>query len=72
MADVIALILDNPDLDVEGFWQNCQRTSNVDYVFRRLEMLQRALKSGTFRDPWQMLYVQPLSMAQVHSVLASS
>lgn len=69
LADVIGLILDNPDLDATAFWQNCDRTSNRPHVRQRLDELEQSLKTGAFRNAWQADYDEPLSMSQVRTVL---
>lgn len=55
-ADVIALLLDNPALDVNAFWENCQRTGNTDLVVRRLDEVERSLKDDSFKEQWQGYY----------------
>lgn len=69
VVDIIALILDNPDMDAAAFWRHCQRTGNEAHISKRLDELAQMLNSGTFRDVWQAEYGEPLSLAQVRVVL---
>ncbi|PKO20474.1 MAG: hypothetical protein CVU38_19930 [Chloroflexi bacterium HGW-Chloroflexi-1] len=69
MVDAIGLILDNPDMDLAAFWQNCERTGNTTHVAKRLHELEQKLSSGAFRDVWQVEYGDPLSLTEVRLVL---
>jgi len=69
MADVIALILDNPTIDGDRFWDNCRRTGNSEHVHQRLQVVEENLAKGTFRDVWHRFYGYSLSRSDVLDVL---
>lgn len=69
LADVIALLLDNSELDVKAFWENCQRTGNTVHVLRRLSEVEKTLKDGTFRQPWQNYYPESISLSETLAVI---
>ncbi len=69
MSDVIALLLDAPELDSLAFWLNCERTGNTRHIAMQLAKLESALKSGGFREAWADYYGDPLSMRDILSVL---
>jgi hypothetical protein len=69
MSDVIALLLDAPEIDRLAFWLNCERTGNTRHIAMQLAKLESALKSGDFRDAWADYYGDPLSMRDILSVL---
>ncbi len=69
LADVIALLLDNSELEVKAFWENCQRTGNTDHVLRRLSEVEETLKDGTFRQSWQNYYPESLSLSETLTVI---
>ena len=61
LADVIELLLDKPELNVNVFWENCQRTDNTDHILRRLSKVEQVLKDGTFRRAWRGYYTEDIS-----------
>ncbi len=69
LSDVIALLLDVPDIDARAFWANCERTGNTHHIAAQLAKLETALKSGDFREAWADYYGEPLSMHDILSVL---
>ena len=69
LADVIALLLDNPELNVNAFWENCQRTGNTDYILRRLGEVEQTLKDDTFREQWQGYYSEGINLSETLSVI---
>lgn len=69
LSDVIALLLDVPDIDARVFWANCERTGNTHHIAAQLAKLETALKSGDFREAWADYYGEPLSMRDILSVL---
>jgi len=60
LCDVIALLLDLPDIDAHTFWANCERTDNTTHIAAQLRKLESALKSGGFREAWAEYYGEPL------------
>jgi hypothetical protein len=68
-SDVIALLLDVPDIDARQFWANCERTGNTRHVAAQLAKLQKALTSGDFREAWADDYGEPLPMRDILTVL---
>lgn len=69
LADVIALLLDNPELNVNAFWENCQRTGNTDHILRRLSEVEKTLKDDTFREQWQGYYSEGINLSETLSVI---
>ena len=69
LSDVIALLLDVPEIDAPVFWANCERTGNTRHITAQLAKLENALKSGGFREAWADYYGEPLSMRDILSVL---
>jgi len=69
LSDVIALLLDVPEIDAHAFWENCERTGNTRHVAAQLAKLETALKSGDFREAWADYYGESLSMRDILSVL---
>ena len=69
LADVIALLLDNPDLDATVFWENCHRTGNTDHVLHQLNELEQGLKDGTFRQAWRTSYPEDVRLSETLSVI---
>ncbi len=69
MADVVALLLDNPGLDATAFWENCQRTGNTEHILHRLTELEQRLKDGTGHRVWQAYYAVDLSVSEALAVL---
>lgn len=69
LADVIALLLDNPELDVSAFWENCQRTGNTDHILRRLDEVEQMLKDDTFREQWQGYYHEDINLSETLSII---
>jgi hypothetical protein len=55
------LLLDNPELNVNAFWENCQRTGNTDHILRRLSEVEQMLKDGAFRRAWRGYYTEDIS-----------
>ncbi len=60
LCDVIALLLDLPDIAAHTFWANCERTDNTTHIAAQLRKLEHALKSGDFREAWADYYGEPL------------
>lgn len=60
LCDVIALLLDLPEIDAHKFWANCERTDNTTHIAAQLRKLENALKSGDFREAWAEYYDEPL------------
>jgi len=60
LCDVIALLLDLPDIDAHTLWANCERTDNTTHIAAQLRKLENALKSGDFREAWADYYGEPL------------
>lgn len=69
LSDVIALLLDVPNVDTRAFWANCERTGNTRHIAAQLAKLETALKSGDFREAWADYYGETLSMRDILSVL---
>jgi hypothetical protein len=69
VSDVIALLLDVPNVDPQAFWANCERTGNTRHITAQLAKLETALKSGDFREAWADYYGESLSMRDILSVL---
>jgi Nucleotidyl transferase AbiEii toxin, Type IV TA system len=69
LSDVIALLLDGPEIDAHAFWANCARTGATDHIVGQLAKLEYALKSGRFREAWKDYYGEALSMHDILSVL---
>ncbi|MBI3763656.1 MAG: nucleotidyltransferase [Chloroflexi bacterium] len=69
MSDVIALLLDVPDIDARVFWTNCERTGNTRHIAAQLAKLKNALKSGEFRHAWADYYGDPLPMRDILTVV---
>jgi hypothetical protein len=69
LSDVIALLLDVPDIDARAFWANCERTGNTRHISAQLTKLENSLKSGDFREAWADYYGEPLPMRDILSVL---
>jgi hypothetical protein len=69
LSDVIALLLDVPDIDTHAFWANCERTGNTHHIATQLAKLETALKSGDFREAWADYYGESLSMRDILSVV---
>ena len=69
LSDVIALLLDVPNVDARAFWANCERTGNTRHITAQLAKLETALKSGDFREAWADYYGESLSMRDILSVL---
>ncbi|MBM3178795.1 MAG: hypothetical protein FJZ86_00405 [Chloroflexi bacterium] len=69
LSDVIALLLDVPNIDARSFWANCERTENTRHIAAQLANLETALKSGDFREAWSEYYGEKLSMRDVLSTL---
>ena len=69
LSDVIALLLDAPDIDARAFWANCERTGIARHIAVQLAKLENALKSGDFREAWADYYGESLSMRDILSVL---
>lgn len=65
LSDVIALLLDLPDIDARTFWANCERTGNTSHIAAQLRKLENALKSGSFREAWADYYGEPLSKRDI-------
>jgi hypothetical protein len=76
LSDVIALLLDLPDINAHTFWANCERTDITSHIAVQLRKLEAALKSGDFREAWADYYGEPLSkrdilfaIDKIHSLL---
>jgi len=69
LTDVIALLLDVPEIDAQAFWANCERTENTRHIQARLAKVEKLLKSGDFREAWKDYYGEPLSMRDILSVV---
>lgn len=69
LSDVIALLLDVPNIDARSFWANCERTENTRHIAAQLAKLETTLKSGDFREAWSDYYGEKLSMRDVLSTL---
>ncbi len=65
MCDVIALLLDLPNIDAHMFWVNCERTDNTTHITVQLKKLENALKSGDFREAWAEYYSEPLPRREI-------
>ena len=65
LSDVIALLLDVPEIDAHTLWDNCERTGNTQHIASQLAKLETALKSGDFREAWADYYGEPLSMRDI-------
>jgi hypothetical protein len=60
LCDVVALLLDLPDIDTHKFWANSERTDNTTHIAGQLRKLENALRSGDFRKAWAEFYGEPL------------
>jgi len=60
LCDIIALLLDLPNIDAHTFWTNCERTDNTNHIAAQLRKLETALKSGDFREAWAEYYGESL------------
>lgn len=69
LTDVIALLLDAPEIDAQAFWANCERTGNTRHIQARLAQVEKLLKSGDFREVWRDYYDEPLSLRDILSVV---
>lgn len=69
LGDVIALLLDIPDLEAQMFWANCERTGITEHIASQLSTLENALRSGDFREAWSNFYGQALPIREVYTVL---
>lgn len=69
LCDVIALLLDVGAIDVRRIWANCERTGTTGHVAAQLAKLERALRSGDFREAWAQYYGDPLPMRDILRVL---
>ena len=65
LCDIIALLLDLPNIDAHTFWANCERTDNTSHIAARLRKLENALKSGDFREAWAEYYGEPLPRREI-------
>jgi len=69
LTDVIALLLDVPDIDTGKFRANCDRTQNTRHIAAQLTTLEQRLTSGEFREAWTDYYGEPLAMRDILAVL---
>lgn len=69
LSDVIALLIDVPQVDASAFWANCERTGNTRHIAAQIAKLETAVKSGDFREAWADYYGETLSMRDILSVL---
>lgn len=69
LGDVIALLLDAPEIDPQKFWANCLRTGTTQHIASQLARLESKLKSGDFRSAWADYYGDPLGMREVLAVI---
>jgi len=69
LSDVIALLLDLPNLDAKRLWANCERTGNTRHIIAQLGKLENALRSGDFRAAWSEYYDERLSARDVLVVI---
>ncbi len=67
-SDIIALLLDVPDIDARLFWVNCERTANTRHIVMQLKRIEKALTTGDFRDAWADYYGEPLPMRAILTV----
>jgi hypothetical protein len=65
----VDILLDNPELDANAFWENCQRTGNIDHILRRLDEVEQMLKDDTFRQQWQGYYPEDINLPETLSVI---
>lgn len=69
LCDVIAILLDVPEIDINRFWTNCERTGITQHIAAQVAKLENALKSGDFRDAWSNYYGKPLPVRDAYTVL---
>jgi hypothetical protein len=69
LSDVIALVLDAPNIDSRLFWENCNRAEFARHIAAQLARIEHALKSGDFREAWSDYYGEKLSMRETLAAL---